>query len=89
MASPAKRDGIGRHDGDFKIRGFPMDHETIVRALEAIERGEKLVQATTKLLAEQGYVNVMEVTRLESLEPEYRAVAITEKGELLLKRQKE
>jgi hypothetical protein len=66
-----------------------MDHETIVRALEAIERGEKLVQATTKLLAEQGYVKVAEVTQLESLEPEYRAVAITEKGELLLKRQKE
>ena len=66
-----------------------MDHETIVRALEAIERGEKLVQVTTKLLAEQGYVNVAEVTQLESLEPEYLAISITEKGELLLKRQKE
>jgi hypothetical protein len=60
-----------------------------VRALEAIERGEKLVQTTTKPLAEQGYVNVAEVTQFESLEPEYRAVAITEKGELLLKGQKE
>jgi hypothetical protein len=66
-----------------------MDDETVVRALEAIERGEKLVQATTKLLAEQGYVNVTEVTRLESLEPEYLAVSVTEKGADLLKHAKD
>jgi hypothetical protein len=66
-----------------------MDHETIVRALEGIERGEKLVQATTKRLAEQGFVNVTEVTHLESLEPEYLAISITEKGEVLLRRQKD
>jgi len=66
-----------------------MDDETVVRALEAIERGEKLVQATTRLLAEQGYVNVTEVTRLESLEPEYLAVSVTEKGADLLKRAKD
>ena len=66
-----------------------MDDETVVRALEAIERGEKLVQATTRLLAEQGYVNATEVTRLESLEPEYLAVSVTEKGADLLKRAKD
>jgi hypothetical protein len=51
-----------------------------------VERGERLVQATTKLLAEWGYVNVREVTHLESSEPEYLTVSITERGEKLLKR---
>jgi hypothetical protein len=63
-----------------------MDHETIARALEAIERGERLVQATAKLRAEQGYLNVAEATDLESPEPEYLTVSITEKREQLLRR---
>ena len=61
-----------------------MDDETILHALLAFERGEKLDQATTKLLAERGYVDVTEVTHLESLEPEYLAISITEKGKELL-----
>jgi hypothetical protein len=53
--------------------GRPMDDEFLLRALQAIERGEKLTQQTTKLLQESGLINVS-------------STSITEKGRALLKR---
>ena len=71
------------------VSGASMGDEMILRALEAIERGEKLIQATTMLPAEQGFVNVTEVPHIESLEPECLAISITEKDDLSLNCQKE
>jgi hypothetical protein len=59
----------------------------IATALEALERGETLNQAITKILLKYGYINATEVTHLQSGEREYLATSITAKG-LRLQRRK-
>ena len=66
-----------------------MNVQTIVQALEVHERGEKPNQAMVKYLADNGYVEVTEVTHAVSPGREYLITFITEKGREIMKQGKE
>ncbi len=65
-----------------------MDIQSIVQALAAYKRGENLSQATIISLKDNGYVEVTEVTHLQSPSPEYMITFITEKGCAILESRK-
>ena len=62
--------------------------ERMVKALEEFAEGVNPDPAMTRLLHDDGYITVAETTNMQSLEREFLAISITEKGRELLERWK-
>jgi hypothetical protein len=61
-----------------------MDQESIAKSLETHIAGKKLSQETIKLLADNGYVGMVDVAHLGSPNSEYEITFLTDKARKLL-----